>query len=113
MTEKKFETQIKKFLKENGIYEAGTPKQNIHTPIKGWFFKHWGGGMSKSGIPDIVANVNGTFVSIEVKGKSGKPSKLQEHNTYLINEGNGIGLIVYPKDFNKLKKIVRGLIHEV
>ena len=113
MTEKKFETQIKNYLIENGVYEAGTPKQNIHMEIKGWFLKHWGGGMSRSGIPDILANINGQFVSIEVKGKSGKTSKLQEHNTQLINKGNGIGLIVYPKDFNKLKKIVRGLIDEV
>jgi len=113
MTEKKFETQIKRFLKENGVYPAGTPKQNISTNINGWYFKVFGGGFQKAGIPDLIANINGSFVSIEVKGKSGKPSKLQELNTELIKQGNGIGLIVYPKDFNKLKKIVRGLIDEV
>lgn len=112
MTEKQFENQIKKFLKDNGIYAAGTPVQRINTEIKGWYFKVFGGGFQKSGIPDIICNINGYFVAIEVKAKNGKPSKLQELNIDRINEGNGIGVIVYPKDFDKLKELVRKLIND-
>lgn len=113
MTEKKFETQIKRFFKENGIYIAGTPKQNIATEVNGWYFKHWGGGMSKAGIPDLIANINGYFVAVEVKGSRGTPSKLQELNVDLIKRGNGKAFILYPKQFEEFKKTVRGLIHEV
>lgn len=113
MTEKQFENQIKRFLKDNGVYPAGTAKQNIHTETRGWFFKVFGGGFQRSGIPDLICNINGYFVSIEVKSATGKPSKLQELNTNLINDGNGIGLILYPKQFSEFKKLVRGLINEV
>lgn len=113
MTEKQFENKIKKFLKDNGVYPAGTAKQNIHTEVIGWYFKVFGGGFQKSGIPDLICNINGHFVSVEVKSATGKPSKLQEVNTDLINRGNGIGLILYPKQFDEFKETVRGLINEV
>lgn len=87
--EKVFETQIKKFLTQ-------LPRT--------WFFKYWAGPYSKSGIPDIIACVNGHFVAIEVKADTGKPSELQERNVRLIQESKGYACIVYPKDFKKLKK---------
>lgn len=94
-TEKQFENEIKKFLSE-------LPKT--------WFFKYWAGPMSKAGIPDIIACVNGKFVAIEVKAPNGKPSELQKRNVRLIRESWGIGYILYPKDFKQFKKDMRELI---
>lgn len=87
--EKVFENQIKTFLKS-------LPKT--------WFFKYWAGPYSKSGIPDIIACINGHFVGIEVKADNGHPSELQKRNIKLIQNADGYACIVYPKDFERLKK---------
>lgn len=86
--EKIFENQIKKFL---------TSLPNT------WYFKYWAGPYSKSGIPDIIACVNGHFVAIEVKAENGQASELQKRNIKLIESAKGNAYIVYPKDFERLK----------
>lgn len=86
--EKQFENQIKKFLDK-------LPKT--------WYFKVWSGPYSKSGIPDIIACVNGHFIALEVKAENGRASELQKRNIRLINNCNGKAYIVYPKDFENLK----------
>jgi hypothetical protein len=97
-------------LISQGIYEAGTPEQKITEPINGWFVKIWGGGMQKSGIPDIIINVNGFFVSAELKVEPNKPTELQKKNTSMINKSNGVGIVLYPDGFENFKNIIRGLI---
>ncbi|MBU3107175.1 VRR-NUC domain-containing protein [Clostridium gasigenes] len=87
--EKIFENEIKKFLNK-------LPKT--------WFYKNWAGPYSKSGVPDIIACINGYFVALEVKAENGHASELQKRNVRLIEESNGVALIVYPKDFENLKK---------
>ena len=94
MTEKQLENKIKKFLKSHNI----------------WFTKIWGGGYQKAGIPDILACVNGYFVAIEIKGNSGKPTELQKYNIKKINESNGVGIILYPKDFERFKLLILDLL---
>ena len=110
MKEKLFENKIKEWLESKGIYRFGTPKQDKHVKQVGNYFKVWGGGFQQAGIPDLICNINGTFVAIEVKGKGGKPSKLQQINIRDINISNGIGLIVYPDDFDRLKSEVEKLL---
>ena len=87
--EKTFENEIKKFLNK-------LPNT--------WYFKVWSGPYSKSGIPDIIACINGQFVALEVKAENGKASELQKRNIRLINECKGKAYIVYPKDFETLKE---------
>ena len=93
--EKLFEDKIKKFLKE-------LPNT--------WFFKHWAGAYSQSGIPDIMACVNGHFVGIEVKAEDGHPSPLQIRNIDLILKSRGHAYILYPKDFEAFKTDMMGLL---
>lgn len=94
MSEKAFENKIKKFLKNENCY----------------FIKYWGGGIfTQEGVPDIIACCNGHFLGIEVKAENGRPSELQKYNIEQIKKSGGIGLIVYPKDFEKLKNIIRSL----
>lgn len=90
-----FEKQIKDFL-------TLLPKT--------WFFKHWAGPYSKSGIPDIIACVNGRFVGIEVKASDGHASELQTRNIRLIEASGGIGYMLYPKDFEAFKREMRRLL---
>lgn len=95
VAEKAFENEIKKFL-------SSLPNT--------YYFKYWAGPYSKSGIPDIIACVNGHFVAIEVKADKGHPSELQKHNIRLIQSAKGYACIVYPKDFEKLKNELNQLL---
>lgn len=93
-SEKTFENKVKKFLEEQGCY----------------FVKYWGGGQfTKAGIPDILCSCNGLFIGIEIKAPNGKPSPLQIHNLKKIDESGGLAILLYPKDFEKFKK----LVHEI
>lgn len=91
--EKNFENKIKKFLAENGD----------------WFVKTWSNGVQRSGIPDIIASVNGYFVGIEVKASNGKPSELQLYNLRKIFESKGCGVLLYPDDFTMFKMAIEEL----
>lgn len=80
MTKEKYiENKIKIFLKANNHY----------------FIKIHGSGVQKSGVPDILACINGKFVGIEVKQEKGKPSRLQIEHQRLIEESGGKSIIVY------------------
>jgi len=93
-SEKNFENKIKGFLKEHNS----------------WFLKYWGGGQfTKSGVPDILACVNGFFVGIEVKAKNGKPSPLQIHNLESIDDSGGAGILLYPDDYEIFTNFVECL----
>jgi hypothetical protein len=109
-SEKQFEQRVRSFFQSQGIYEAGTPDQKIILSIRGWYFKHWGGGYSKAGIPDLLCNINGFFIAVELKSDTGKPSELQEKNITMINQSNGIGVILYPKGFNEFKKLIKEVL---
>lgn len=92
MSEKQFQQKVIKYL--NSLDNT-------------WFFKVWGGGFQRSGIPDLICCIKGNFLAIELKGDSGKPTALQEMNIRKINEAGGIGVILYPKDFKNFKKLVK------
>ena len=90
--EKIFENKVKAFLKKEGA----------------WFLKYWAGSeFTKAGIPDILACVNGIFMGIEIKAPTGKPSKLQLYTIDEIKLAGGVALVLYPKDFDKFKTLVR------
>lgn len=108
--EKRFENQVRAWLYRQGIYNAGTPAQKMKYEPIGWYYKVWGGGYQKAGIPDIVACVNGVFVAIELKSATGHASDLQKLNVHRINEANGIAIILYPSGFDEFKKMMREVI---
>ena len=82
--EKNFENKVKKFLKDKGA----------------WVLKYWGGAAyTKSGIPDLLVCFNGWFLGIELKAPNGRPSDLQLYNLREIEKAGGIGILLYPKDY--------------
>ena len=95
--EKRYENKIKDFL----------TKENC------WYVKFFANRMTKEGIPDILACVNGYFVGIEVKADSGKPSDLQIRHCQLIREAGGFAVIVYPSGFEEFKAFIKNLKREV
>ena len=94
--EKTFETKIKSFLDEQGA----------------WYVKFFANRMTKEGIPDILACINGYFVGIEVKAQNGKPSDLQLYHCEKIRKSGGFAFVLYPTGFDDFKKFVEGLKHE-
>lgn len=96
--EKNFENRIKTFLKGEGA----------------WFIKYWAGSQfTKSGVPDILACVDGYFVAIEVKGPNGIPSELQLHTIKKIREAGGFAFVLYPSGFDEFKKFILNLNREI
>lgn len=91
--EKQFENKIKKFLKDEGC----------------WFVKYFANRMTRSGVPDILACVNGYFIAIEVKAENGRPSELQKWNVEKIRDSGGIAIILYPNQFEEFKTLVTNL----
>ena len=59
-----------------------------------WYFFPANNGFGKSGIPDIIAIVDGHFVGIEVKSATGKPTELQKICGRQIEKAGGTWLVV-------------------
>lgn len=110
--EKIFENQIKRFFHSVGIYPAGYDSNKMMVLPVGWYTKIWGGGFQRSGIPDIIANVNGMFLGLEIKASRGKPSELQKLNVNRINETNGLGVILYPEGFEQFQSLIKGVLED-
>lgn len=91
--EKTFENKVKKYIEDNG----------------GWQVKFFANRMTKNGIPDVLACINGYFVAVEVKAENGKPSELQKYTVEKINEAGGCAIILYPQDWELFKELVNFL----
>ena len=92
--EKNFENKVKKYIED----------------CSGWQVKFFANRMTKVGVPDILACVNGYFLAVEVKAPTGKPSELQKYNIARINNmAGGYAVILYPDQFQMFKDIVRAL----
>ena len=91
--EKHFETKIKEFLDSEGA----------------WYVKYFANRNTKSGIPDILACVNGYFVAIEVKAQNGTVKALQEHHLTEIRIAGGFSFALYPSGFEKFTEFIKGL----
>lgn len=78
-----------------------------------WFVKYFANGFTKSGVPDVLACVNGYFVGVESKAQNGKPSELQIYNVRKINEAGGFAFILYPSAFDKFKRFIDDLTRDV
>ncbi len=95
--EKTFENKVKRFLNLQKI----------------WFIKYWGGGsFTKAGVPDLICNVNGYFVAVELKAPNGHVSELQRYNINCINESGGIAFALKPNQYDFFKKIIQHLIDD-
>lgn len=97
--EKQFENKVKAYLKEQGC----------------WFVKYWSGSsmkgkkFTKDGIPDLLVCCEGYFLGVELKAENGKPSELQLWNLDQIKKAGGIGIVLYPHEFEDFKHLIEAL----
>ena len=59
-----------------------------------WYFFPANNGFGKSGIPDIIAIVDGHFVGVEVKSATGKPTELQKICGEQMEKAGGTWMVV-------------------
>lgn len=78
-----------------------TPEKKVKDKVKAilraedvYFFMPATYGYGTSGVPDIVACLDGTFVGIECKAGGNKPTQLQMTNLMRIAETGGIAFVV-------------------
>ena len=106
--EKSFESALKRWLESEGIYALGTPEQDMVAEPCGYWEKRWGGGKyTKAGMPDMHIVVKGISIEAELKAPNGKPSELQIQKLNQIDDSGCIGLVLFPKDFENFKKLIR------
>lgn len=91
MKESQFQLKVIKWFEQNKIYAI---KQNAS-------------GISKAGVPDILANVNGLFMGIEIKKDvKSKATELQKYNINMINNQQGVACVLRPETFELFKKLL-------
>jgi len=100
---------------------AETPEGRVKRKIKDvlksfgadvYYFMPAMGSFGKSGVPDIVACVYGTFVGIEVKADKRKnpPTELQNKNLAEIQAAGGVALVIDANDLEFLRGTLESII---
>lgn len=91
MSESTIQNKIIKYLNGIGAYSIKTISTN------------------RSGCPDVICCLNGSFIGLEVKTKKGKVSALQEHHLEQIKKSGGVSGVVRSVDeVRELLKVSRG-----
>ena len=91
--------------------ESKTKKKvvDLLKSISAYYFFPVTGGFGRSGVPDIVACVNGWFVGIECKAGSNKPTALQQKNLEEILLAGGVSYVVNEDGMGALAAALGGL----
>ena len=63
-------------------------------------------GYGASGVPDIVACINGRFLGIECKTGKNTPTKLQEDNLNRIAKAGGVAVVINEHNLAELETII-------
>lgn len=66
-------------------------------------------GFGRSGIPDVVACVNGFFLAIECKAGKNKPTALQVRELERIRYSGGVAVVVNEENWDTLPSLIRTL----
>jgi hypothetical protein len=87
----------------------GKVKKKVVSLLKmhcAYYFFPATGGYGKSGVPDIVACVNGYFFGIECKAGKNKITPLQNKNLTDIENANGVALVVNEDNLEELENLL-------
>lgn len=83
--------------------------KKLLTAAGAYYFMPATHGYGASGVPDIVACLNGRFIGIECKFGTNKPTALQLKNLEEITQAGGIALVINETNLNVLKEVLDGL----
>lgn len=70
-------------------------------------------GYGRSGVPDIIACVNGFFLAIECKAGTNKPTALQVREIESIRKAGGVAIVANEENWDTVRALVRSMRKEV
>jgi Holliday junction resolvase len=85
--EKKVKDKVRKVLAEYGVYN----------------FMPATHGYGRSGVPDIIACINGQFIAIETKAGKGTTTALQDRELKLIEKSGGKTFVINENNIQELE----------
>ena len=95
---------------------AATPEKRVKDKVKAllasegvYFFMPATHGFGRSGVPDIVACVNGFFLAIETKAGGNKPTALQIREIETIRRNNGVAVVVDETNWDMVRDLIKKL----
>jgi Holliday junction resolvase len=94
--EKRVKDKVVKMLKAHGIY----------------YFYASTHGFGRSGIPDLVCCVRGSFLGIECKAGKNKPTALQEKEMQDIRNAGGTTIVINEENLTLLGDLLKELTND-
>jgi Holliday junction resolvase len=95
---------------------AQTPEKRVKTKVESilkgegaYYFFPATHGYGRSGVPDIIACVNGRFLAIECKAGGNKPTALQTREIESIRLAGGVAVVVNEANWDTLPELIRKL----
>lgn len=95
---------------------AQTPEKKVKTKVEAvlkseavYYFFPATHGYGRSGVPDIIACVNGRFLAVECKAGGNKPTALQVRELERIRNANGVAVVVDEANWDMIRALVRKL----
>jgi len=93
---------------------AATPEKKVKDKVVGilkdegaYYFFPATHGFGRSGVPDIVACVNGHFLAIECKAGKNKPTALQVREIEHIRRCGGVAVVANEENWEMVRELVR------
>lgn len=68
----------------------------------GYVVNHFANQFTKTGVPDLLVSIDGTFHGIELKTDTGTETELQAYHMEQINLSGGLGYVLRPSKHKKL-----------
>jgi Holliday junction resolvase len=81
--------------RENNIVSAGTRELDRRGA---WWFKTHGAGVSRNGVPDVLAIYRGRGLAIEFKQPGRTPTRLQQHELDRVGRAGGCAVVATSVD---------------
>ena len=95
---------------------AQTPEKRVKTKVEAvlknegaYYFFPATHGYGRSGVPDIIACVNGRFLAIECKAGGNKPTALQIREIENIRLAGGVAVVANEENWDEVRLLVREL----
>jgi Holliday junction resolvase len=95
---------------------AQTPEKRVKTKVESvlksegaYYFFPATHGYGRSGVPDIIACVNGRFLAIECKAGANKPTALQTREIESIRLAGGVAVVANEENWEMVRPLVREL----
>lgn len=93
---------------------AQTPEKRVKTKVESilkgegaYYFFPATHGYGRSGVPDIIACVNGHFLAIECKAGGNKPTALQVREIENIRAAGGVAVVANEENWDEVRPLVR------